>query len=117
MKHLNIEWRHLEENRETCLRCSKTGKTLNRVIEELAKELEPRGVKVTFSETKLPTHQIAQSNMILFNGVSLEDVLSNIKVSENLCSSCCSFTGKETYCRTIEYEGKVYEEIPEAIIR
>jgi hypothetical protein len=35
MKRLKIEWRHLELNNSTCLRCSKTGKTLYQVISDL----------------------------------------------------------------------------------
>lgn len=117
MRQLHIEWKHLEEGGETCLRCSETGKTLSQVIEDLADELEPRGVEVTFTETKLSGREVSQSNTIFFNGVALEDVLSEVRVAESYCPSCCSLMGKETYCRMIEYEGKIYEAVPEAVIR
>ena len=32
MKELNIEWRHLDSNGETCDRCANTGKILQKVI-------------------------------------------------------------------------------------
>ena len=117
MKVLNIEWKHLDLNRGTCLRCSETGKTLRQVIIELQKELKSKGTKINFIETKLSEKDIQQSNMILINGKPLEYILSGARVAENYCSSCSCLTGCETYCRTIQYNGKTYEEIPEEIIR
>lgn len=117
MKTLQIEWRHLDINKGTCLRCSKTGKTLNQVIAELKKELKSEGIKIIFKETKLSEKDISQSNMILVNGKPLEHILPKAKTDENYCSSCTCLTGNETYCRTIQYEGKTYEEIPEELIR
>lgn len=117
MKELNIEWRHFETGRETCLRCAETGKTLDQAVASLREELKPKGAEVTFLETLLPESQMAQSNMILFNGVPLEEILAEAKASENYCSSCSCVTGSETWCRTIEHEGKIYEEISEELIR
>ena len=73
MKELNIEWLHFETGRETCLRCSETGKTLDHVITCLKHELKSKGVEVTFTETLLPESQMAHSNEILFNNVPLEE--------------------------------------------
>ncbi len=117
MKELNIEWMHFETGRETCLRCSETGKTLDHVITCLKHELKYKGVEVTFRETLLPESQMAHSNEILFNNVPLEEILDEATSSENYCSSCTCLTGRETWCRTIEHEGKTYEEIPEELIR
>ena len=117
MKVLNIEWNHLDLNRGTCLRCSETGKTLRQVIIELQKELKSKGIKINFIETKLSEKDIQQSNMILINGKPLEYILYGARVAENYCSSCSCLTGSETYCRTIQYNEKTYEEIPEEIIQ
>ena len=81
------------------------------------RDLAPHGVKIYFVETTLSETEISQSNVILFNGVALEDVLTGAKASESCCESCSCLTGKEeVYCRTVEYEGKTYEEIPEGLI-
>jgi hypothetical protein len=117
MKMLNIEWRHLDLEKGTCLRCSKTGKSLNQVISDLKKELKTQGIQIKFIETKLSEKEIQQSNIILINGKTIESILSGAKVSENYCSSCTCLTGNETYCRTIQYNDKTYEEIPEELIR
>lgn len=117
IERLTIEWRHLETSGETCLRCSETGKTLQEVIAELREELASRNIEVIFSETKLPADEIAQSNLILINDRPLEDWLPEARASENICSSCCELLAEEVCCRTIEYDGRTYEAIPEELIR
>lgn len=116
-QQLAIEWRHLEVDGATCVRCSDTGKTLEQVITELTKELAPQGIVVSFTETRLGREAIAQSNQILFNGVALEDILTEVNVSSNACGSCSQLLQRQAYCRTVEYEGKTYAEVPEAVIR
>jgi len=117
MRNLRIEWKHLDLNKGTCLRCSETGKTLHQVIEELKSELEQNDVNISFIETKLSEEQIKQSNVILIDGKPIESILSGVEVGENYCSSCSCLTGNNTYCRTITYKGKIFEEIPEKLIR
>jgi hypothetical protein len=119
MKSLHIEWQHLDVDGKTCNRCADTGKTLNRVVGELRNDLEPRGVRVTVTETKLAKDQIPLSNRLFFNGRALEDILSDVTVSENSCSSCTEVCGcgEEVKCRTITRGEAVYEAIPATLIR
>jgi hypothetical protein len=116
MKTLKIEWKHLDVSGETCDRCSDTGEILAQVVQELGVHLQEKGVLVELTETKLDDTQIPQSNMILFNGIPLEEIL-DIQVSENFCDSCTSLLGKDTFCRTIGYDGVTFEEIPAEAIR
>lgn len=116
MKTLRIKWRHLDVEGETCNRCYDTGENLNQEAKRLNRALNPKGIKVEVIETKLDDTQIPQSNTILFNGVPIEDIL-NIKISENYCDSCTLLLGKNTYCRTVIYEGNEYEDIPAKAIR
>jgi hypothetical protein len=44
-------------------------------------------------------------------------VVADVQASENYCGSCSAVTQQETYCRTLEHDGEVYAEIPEALIR
>ena len=117
MRHLTIEWRHLDEKGDTCLRCSETGKTLRQVIAELRKELIAKDIQIVLEETKLSKDQIDQSNMLLINNVPLEEILYGVNVSQNYCQSCSCLTGADAYCRSVEYKGKHFEEIPENLIR
>ncbi len=117
MKELAIEWRHYDKDGATCDRCAATGSSVKEVVAGLGNELAGRGVTVSFIETKLPEDQMTQSNLVLFNGVPLEEVLDNASADESHCSSCSCLTGSETSCRTVEYEGATYEEIPADLIR
>ncbi|HZV81223.1 MAG TPA: DUF2703 domain-containing protein [Geobacteraceae bacterium] len=117
MRTLTIEWRHYAKAGKTCLRCSATGKTLVEVVADLRRDLEPRGITLSYLETKLPAEELAQSNMILFNGIPLEQVLEGAAAAESACHSCSCLTGTDAFCRTVEYEGRSYEEVPEKLIR
>lgn len=118
MKTLEIEWKHLEKEGNTCCRCSDTGKALERVIGKLVKECKPCGWDIKFKETTLTEKELSESNIILFNGKPIESVLPEAEASESHCESCCEFTGDPaTFCRTVESGGVTYEEIPELLIR
>lgn len=116
MKRLIIEWKHLDVEGETCNRCYDTGENLAQEVKRLNRMLQPQGIEVELTETKLDASQIPLSNIILFNGVPIEDILQ-IEVSKNYCDSCTTLLGTETYCRTVTYEGNEYEDIPAKAIR
>jgi len=116
MKTLKIEWRHLDVGGETCERCYDTGENLANEVKRLKRTLEPQGIAIELTETKLDDSQIPQSNTVLFNGVPIEDIL-DIEVSENYCESCTELLGKETYCRAVKFEGNDYDDIPAKAIR
>lgn len=117
MSTLEIEWRHLEKDGRTCLRCSDTLQSLQQVVSQLAAECAPRGVTITYRETKLPLEQLSQSNLILFNGVPLESVLPGAVASESECPSCGDLCGQPSFCRTVTVGGHTFEAIPAALIR
>ena len=83
----------------------------------LTNELAGKGITVVFTETKLSEEQMAQSNLVLFNGIPLEDLLGTATSAENDCQSCSCLTGTATACRTVEYQGRSYEDIPAELIR
>lgn len=117
MRELTIEWRHYDKEGTTCERCSATGQSLDEVVAALREELAPRGVRIVFTETRLTEEQLPESNLILFNGISLEEILAGAKAAENACPSCSCLAGTETSCRTVEFEGTTFEEIPADLIR
>ncbi len=117
VRQVNIEWRHLVVDDNTCLRCGETGRTLDTVVADLGRELARKGIEVTFTEVKLGPERIAESNLILFNSVPIETVLPDLKVTYNTCQSCCGMVGKPVECRAVEFRGKAYDEVPEAAIR
>jgi len=117
VKELIMEWRHFAVKGETCDRCSTTGKSVRKVVEKLSAELSGRGVDIKFIETILPAELMAESNMILFNGVPLENLLKDTTAGESACPSCSCLTGSATSCRTVEHGGASHETIPAGLIR
>ncbi|MFZ0240832.1 MAG: DUF2703 domain-containing protein [Desulfobacterales bacterium] len=71
MKRLEIEWRHLDKDGNTCDRCSNTGETVCTAYADLVKELEPKGWEVALKETLVTDQEIPKSNSIYFNGVAI----------------------------------------------
>jgi len=116
MKKLIIEWKHLDVAGETCDRCYDTGENLTQEVKRLNRALQSRDITVELIETKLDDTKIPESNVILFNGVPLEDIL-DIKIAKNYCDSCTALLGTETYCRTVTFEGNEYEDVPAKAIR
>jgi hypothetical protein len=117
MKPLNIEWRRLVADSATCLRCGETGRTLDSVVADLKQKLVQHGVEVSYSEVALGPDRLKESNMVLFNGVPIEEVLPDLKVTYTACQSCCGMVGEAVECRAVEYRGRTYDEVPEAAIR
>jgi hypothetical protein len=114
---LEIEWRHLDKDGRTCLRCSDTLQSLQQVVSQLAAECALHGVHIVYRETKLLPEQLAESNLILFNGIPLESALPGASAAESECLSCGDLCGEPSYCRTISAGGRTFEAIPAALIR
>lgn len=117
MKNIVIEWLHLEVGGTTCQRCGDTGQELRQAVERLQAECTPRGVEILFKKTLLDPRQIAKSNMILINGVPLEQILPQAEASTSCCTSCGDLTGRNEECRTLVHLGRTYETIPQGLIR
>ncbi|PKM62691.1 MAG: hypothetical protein CVU97_04145 [Firmicutes bacterium HGW-Firmicutes-21] len=116
MKTLRIEWKHLDVAGDTCDRCYDTGENLAAEVKRLNRTLQAKGISVELIDTKLDDTQVPQSNIILFDGIPIEQIL-NIKATENYCDSCTALLGRKTYCRTVIYDGNEYEDIPAKAIR
>jgi len=117
MKTVIVEWRHLDVEGKTCDRCVETGKGIIELTKRLQQECRPKGVEILFTETRLTETEIGQSNLVLINGIPLENVLPLTTASENSCCSCGGLTGKAESCRTIIRHGQTYEAIPGEFIR
>jgi len=117
MKTVTVEWRHLDTEGKTCARCAETGQGIAELLQGLREECRAKGVEIVFKETRLSAAEIAQSNLILINGVPLESVLPMASAAESPCCSCGEITGRKESCRTIIRNGQIHEAIPNALIR
>ena len=117
MKTIDIEWRHLRVEGETCERCGDTGALLRELVANLNQECAPRGVQVTLTETPLGPESIQESNQVLINGKPLEASTPAIRVGSSACASCGDLTGRDEHCRTLELDGHSFEVPPAYLIR
>ena len=117
MKTLLIEWKYFAKEGKICNRCSETGANLHQVLVELKEELKKRKIDLQLKETVLSKSKIPESNIILVDGIPIEQILPNALKSENECCSCGDLCGSKTNCRTVNQNGKVYEEIPVSLIK
>lgn len=117
MRKLVIEWKHYAKQGKTCNRCLGTGNNLYQVARELGKDLLKKNIDLQLKETILSTDKIPESNIILIDGVPIEQILSDALKGESECCSCGDLCGIKTNCRTVNINGKVYEEIPVSMIK
>ena len=115
MKELKIEWKHYDKEGETCTRCNSTGNNIQKAIKVISRDSRFDKAKITFKETKLRAEEMPESNSVFINGEAIEDIL-RATASENYCHSCSCLAGAGTNCRTIELNGKSFEDIPENLI-
>ncbi|HSR36072.1 MAG TPA: DUF2703 domain-containing protein [Desulfurivibrionaceae bacterium] len=117
MKHVTVEWRHLDQEGRTCERCAATGEGIVALLRDLQAECRPKGVEIIFTETKLTAAEIGESNLVLINGTPLESLLPMATAAESPCCSCSDLIGSKTCCRTLVWQGETHEAIPPELIR
>lgn len=116
MKTLVIEWqRLLDEQKQTCPRCSSTEQEIEKAANGLKRELAPYGIEVSLRKTAIDPESFKKdvlgSNKIVIAGKTLEDWLG----AQTGQSKCCDVCG-DSECRTVEYAGDTHEAIPEKLI-
>lgn len=111
MKELTIYWQRLVSESSTCPRCSSTEDELEKAVLELKKQ----GIKVALEKSELTLEEFEEdpieSNRILLNGKSLENLLNGQTGS----SQCCDVCG-DNKCRTVELKGETHEVITAKMI-
>jgi hypothetical protein len=114
-KILIIAWQRLVAEGNTCPRCGSTEDELDKAVDQLKEKLKSLDIDVVLEKAELSIDEFkkdpVKSNSILFNGISLENII-NAKTGK---SQCCDVCGDEE-CRTVEIKGETFETIPAEII-
>ena len=116
MKILTIQWQRLvDDNEQTCPRCSETGKTIKTASEKLKRALSALDILVELTEKKLDFPMFnkdpLQSNCIWIGGRLLEDWIGG-KTGKSACCDTCG----DSDCRTIIIGKDTFASIPENLI-
>jgi uncharacterized protein DUF2703 len=116
MRQLPIIWQRLvSADGRTCLRCDATHQHLRSAVVKLKDVLKPLDIEPVLEVREIDDRSFkskpGESNRIWIAGKPVEEWLGAAIGS----SRCCSVCG-DTPCRTMEVEGAVFEDIPEAVI-
>jgi Domain of unknown function (DUF2703) len=116
MRQLPIIWQRLvSADGRTCLRCDATHQHLRTAVAKLKDVLKPLDIEPVLEVREIDDRSFKnkpeESNRIWIAGRPMEEWLGAAIGS----SRCCSVCG-DTPCRTMEVEGAVFEDIPEAVI-
>jgi hypothetical protein len=115
MRQLPILWQRLVSPGGTCPRCDARHQHLRSAVVKLTEALRPLNVEPILEVREISESSFrkdsAQSNRIWIAGKPIEEWIGAGVGS----SKCCSVCGDEP-CRTMEIEGAVLEDIPEAVI-
>ena len=114
-KEVRIDYLYLDL--KTCDRCIGTDDVLEQVIKELKPTLALAGYGISYNKTEIATkqdavkHRFLSSPTIRVNGRDICD-----KVQESDCGCCGEISGTQVDCRTFEYNGKLYNIPPKAML-
>jgi hypothetical protein len=115
MSKLPITWQRLVSAGGTCPRCDATHRHLQSAVVKLREALKPLNIEPILEVREISEGSFrkepAQSNRIWITDKPIEEWIG-AGVGN---SKCCSVCGDEP-CRTMEVEGAVFEDIPEAVI-
>jgi hypothetical protein len=115
MKRLPIVWQRLVSAGGTCPRCDATYQHLQSAIVKLREAFKPLNVEPILEVREISESSFrkdsAQSNRIWIADKPIEEWIG----ADVGSSKCCSVCG-DGPCRTMEVEGSVFEDIPEAVI-
>ena len=115
MKKVEIEYLYLDLN--TCDRCVGTDTVLEEVIDELKPAFAIAGYEISYKKIEVSSkelavkHRFVSSPTVRVNGI---DICEDVKESD--CGCCGEISGTQVDCRVFEYEGKLYEVPPKAML-
>lgn len=116
MESITITWHRLvDETGATCNRCGSTESAIDSAYDKLRSGLLQIGINTKLEKCAMDEEAFKgdplQSNQITIEGRTLEQWL-NASTGHTQCCGPCG----DNDCRTVEIDGRVYEDIPEALI-
>ena len=115
MKKVIVEWSRYEKEGNTCCRCGDSTDVVRRVVNEF--KARNTDLDIELKEYSLGEDKIDLSNMVKVNGRDIMDILGERQRVLNACPSCSDLIGKETECNTYVYEGKIYDSLPDEMLK
>ena len=114
-KKIKIDYLFLDLN--TCDRCVGTDSVLEKVIQELSPAFALAGYRISYQKIEIATVQDAINNRFVSSPtirVNGNDICTEVKESD--CGCCGEISGTQVDCRVFEYNGKLYNIPPKAML-
>lgn len=115
MKKIIVEWFRYEKEGNTCCRCGDSTEVVRKVIDEF--KARNSDLDIELKEYSLGEDRIDLSNTVKINGKDIMDILGEKLRFLTACPSCTDLIGKETSCNSYVYKGKIYDSLPDEMIR
>jgi hypothetical protein len=115
MKKIIVEWFRYEKEGNTCCRCGDSTDVVRMVVNEF--KARNTDLDIELKEHSLGEDRLDLSNTVKVNGRDIMDILGERQRVLNACPSCTDLIGKETECNTYVYKGKIYDTLPDEMLR
>lgn len=115
MKKVIVEWFRYEKEGNTCCRCGDSTEVVLRVVDEF--KANNTGLDVELKQYSLDEDRLDLSNTVKINGRDIMDILGEKQKVLTACPSCTDLIGKETDCNSYIYKGKIYDSLPDEMLR
>ncbi len=115
MKKVIVEWFRYEKEGNTCCRCGDSTEVVQRVVDEF--KAHNAGLDVELKQYSLDEDRLDLSNTVRINGRDIMDILGEKQRVLTACPSCSDLIGKETDCNSYFYKGKIYDSLPDEMLR
>jgi len=115
MKKVIVEWFRYEKEGNTCCRCGDSTEVVRRVVKEF--KTHNTDIEVELKESSLGEDKIDLSNTVKVNGRDIVDILREKQRILTACPSCTDLIGKTTECNSYFYKGKIYDSLPDEMLR
>jgi hypothetical protein len=115
LKKVIVEWFRYEKEGNTCCRCGDSTEVVLRVVDEF--KANNTGLDVELKQYSLDEDRLDLSNTVKINGRDIMDILGEKQKVLTACPSCTDLIGKETDCNSYIYKGKIYDSLPDEMLR
>ncbi len=115
MKKMIVEWFRYEKEGKTCCRCGDSTEIVRKIVNEC--KSNNIGIDIELKEYSLNEDDLDLSNIVRINGRNIMDILGEKQRILTACPSCSEMIGVETNCNSYIYKGKIYDALPEEMLK
>jgi Domain of unknown function (DUF2703) len=114
---LTILWRHTHDQKEPCLRCLDSGRSLPELLEVLLPAFSKEDIALDFQDELIPPGGGLSENAVLFNGIPVSSLLAFAAQGEEYCHASKCQPPEHIHRHYQDASGVMCDEAPEILVR